>query len=114
MQSKLFRIKLKAGSYKKLCKQVDYMKDKIDQVKFEMDQKGYYWDSVFFEIINDQEYMVVVAKSKDFSSIIRDDNAIETTPSRDVYNQFKDSCWMSAPDVQEALFCFNKDMTFSK
>ena len=74
MQSKLLKIKLNPNSRSHLNTLISYMRENIEFPKSEMDQKGYFWDSVFFEKVDKFEYIYIVIKSDDFSKIMMDEN----------------------------------------
>ena len=114
MESKLLKIKLNSNSRTKLDELILYMQENIEFPKNEMDQKGYYWDSIFYEKDSEFEYIYIVIKSNDFSKIMMDEVGLIETPFRDVYNKFRNECW--APELYldiEPIFCFNSSMTFS-
>lgn len=113
MQSKLLEIKLKPGSKPKVQELINFMKSSIEDPRDEMAQKGYFWDSVFFDIKDGQELLYIVLKSEDFSSIKIDESEIEATPFRTYYNLFRKECW--APEMYndiEDIHCFNKSLVF--
>ncbi|EIV1777545.1 hypothetical protein MOU97_004230 [Vibrio vulnificus] len=90
------------------------MRENIEFPKSEMEQKGYFWDSVFFEKTDESEYIFIVIKSADFSKIMVDENELVATPFRDVYEKFRSQCW--APELYqdiEPIFCFNASLTFA-
>ncbi|MGS0680515.1 DUF6176 family protein [Shewanella sp. 125m-7] len=114
MESKLLKIKLKLGSREKLDNLICYMRENIEFPKSEMGQKGYYWDSVFYESTRDHEHIYIVIKSVDFSKIMLDESALLHTPFREVYEKFRQECWVNEPysDI-DATACFNSSMQFS-
>lgn len=81
--------------------------------KTEMAQKGYFWDSVFFEEVNDQNFIYIVVKSEDFSSIMLNENNLVHTPFREIYEKFQRDAWIpeTYTDIEE-IFCFNESMVF--
>lgn len=115
MQAKLLKIKLNANSRPSLDKLLSYMKENAEFPRVEMAQKGYYWDSAFFETVEDIEYLYIVIKSTDFSTIMMDESELDSTPFREVYEAFRASCWSPEPykDI-EPLICFNSKMEFLK
>ncbi|MBV1908468.1 MAG: hypothetical protein KUG78_04050 [Kangiellaceae bacterium] len=114
MQSKLLEIKLNPGSKNRVLELIDTMKNNIELPKYEMTQKGYYWDSVFFDIKAGQELLYMVIKSEDFSKIMIDESELKPTPFRLFYEKFRSECW--APEMYndiEALICFNQCLDFN-
>jgi len=90
------------------------MRENIEFPKSEMDQKGYYWDSVFYEMNDTAEYMYIVIKSSNFSNIIIDEADLLISPFRVVYERFREECW--APEHYldiEPIFCFNSSLVFT-
>ena len=81
--------------------------------KTEMEQKGYFWDSVFFEEANDKNYIYIVVKSADFTTIMKDEEGLIATPFREVYEKFRLETWVpdTYKDIEE-IFCFNDSMVF--
>ena len=78
-----------------------------------MAQKGYYWDSAFFEKINNTDFLCLVIKPPDFSKIMMDESELIATPFRDLYEAFRQSSWASEQyDDLESLACFNSEMKF--
>ena len=115
METKLLKIAMNPGSKEKLKELLEYMKSNIHFPKNEMEQKGYYWDSVFYDCDERVEYMYVVLKSHDFSKIMTDESALIETPFRAVYDKFRRECW--APERYadiEPLYCFNTQMEFDR
>jgi len=114
MQSKLLKIKLNPDSRGKLKDLIDYMQKNISFPKNEMAQKGYFWDSVFFDQSGEAEYLYVVLKSEDFSKIMMDESELDATPYREIYEKFRKTCWAPEPyqDI-EPIACFNSSMVFS-
>ncbi|MFC3032732.1 DUF6176 family protein [Pseudoalteromonas fenneropenaei] len=113
METKLLKIKLNPGSREKVDSLLAYMKSHIDFPKQEMEQKGYFWDSVFYDCEAEDEFLYIVLKSKSFSKIMTDEAGLISTPFREVYEKFRKECW--APEHYndvEALFCFNKEVSF--
>lgn len=114
MESKLLKIKLNSNSRVHLDQLISYMRENIEFPKNEMEQKGYFWDSVFYEKHEGFEYLYIVIKSTDFSKIMMDENELIISPFRDVYEQFRSQCWASEPYLDfEPIFCFNSSMNFS-
>ncbi|MBL4942280.1 MAG: hypothetical protein JKY81_11530 [Colwellia sp.] len=114
MESKLLKIKLYFNSRVQLNQLIPYMRENIEFPKSEMDQKGYFWDSVFYEKDEEFEYVYIVIKSTDFSKIMLDESELIVSPFRDVYEQFRSQCWVSEPYLDlEPIFCFNSSMVFS-
>ncbi|WP_299803566.1 DUF6176 family protein [uncultured Shewanella sp.] len=114
MESKLLKIKLKLGAREKLDDLICYMRENIQYPKGEMDQKGYYWDSVFFESSAEYESVYIVIKSEDFSKIMLDESTLDHTPFREVYEKFRLECWVNEPYTDiEPVICFNSSMQFS-
>ncbi len=114
MESKLLKIKLTPNSRAHLETLISYMRDNIDFPKSEMEQKGYFWDSVFYEETQEFEYIYIVIKSTNFSKIMIDENDLIVTPFRKVYEKFRAQCWAPEPyEDFEPIFCFNSSMTFS-
>lgn len=114
MESKLLKIRMASDSKEKVTALVDYMRANIDQPFSEMTQKGYLWDSVFWESTPEAEYLYIVIKSADFAKIMRDETELVATPFRAIYERFRSSCWTSAGYVELApVFCFNAAMHFS-
>jgi hypothetical protein len=90
------------------------MRENIEFPKSEMEQKGYFWDSVFYEKNDEFEYIYIVIKSVDFSKIMMDESKLIVSPFRDVYEKFRSTCWASEPYVDlEPVFCFNSSFTLS-
>ena len=87
MESKLLKIKLMLGSRSKLDHLISYMRQNIEYPKGEMEQKRYYWDSVFYESTRDHEHIYIVIKTPDFSKIMLDESELLYTPFREVYEQ---------------------------
>jgi hypothetical protein len=75
-----------------------------------MEQKGYFWDSFF---IDQDNTLFMVLKSHDFSSIMMDESALIATEFREVYDAFRQACWVqeSYQDIDE-LYCFNQAFSF--
>jgi len=114
VESKLLKIKLNPNSREHLNQLISYMRENIEFPKSEMEQKGYFWDSVFFEKDEEFEYIYVVIKSTNFSEIMMDESELIVSPFRDVYEQFRTQCWVSEPYLDlEPIFCFNSSITFS-
>ena len=89
------------------------MKANIEQPANEMAQKGYFWDSVFFDNEAGIEYLYIVLKSGDFSKIMVDESNLIPTPFRDIYEKFRNECWVPEPYADiEFLQCFNSEMQF--
>ena len=113
MQAKLLKIKLNSNSRAQLDQLLRYMQENVDFPRKEMAQKGYYWDSAFYEVVEGIEYLYIVIKSADFSTIKTDESEIDVTPFRDVYEAFRLSCWSPEPYADlEPLVCFNSEMKF--
>ncbi|WP_337993082.1 hypothetical protein [Thalassomonas haliotis] len=90
------------------------MRENIEFPKSEMEQKGYFWDSVFYEKDEEYEYIYIVIKSSDFSKIMMDESELVVSPFRGVYEKFRSQCWASEPYIDiEPIFCFNSTLTFS-
>jgi len=83
--------------------------------KNEMQQKGYFWDSVFFEEVNGKNFMYIVVKSEDFTTIMQNETDLIETPFRKIYEKFRLDTWVSETykDIEE-VFCFNESMVFIK
>lgn len=114
MESKLLKINLKLGSREKLDVLICYMRENIQFPMSEMEQKGYYWDSVFFESSPEYESIYIVIKSEDFSKIMLDESTLVYTPFREVYEKFRFECWANEPYTDiEPVICFNSSMQFS-
>ena len=114
MESKLLKIKLNPNSRSDLDTLITYMRDNIEFPKSEMEQKRYFWDSVFYEKSDEFEYIYIVIKSKDFSKIMMDESELIISPFRDVYEKFRSTCWAPEPYIDlEPVFCFNSSLTFS-
>jgi hypothetical protein len=114
VESKLLKIKLNPNSRSHLDSLISYMRENIEFPKSEMEQKGYFWDSVFFETSDEFEYIYIVIKSADFSKIMLDESELIISPFRDVYEEFRSQCWVTEPYVDlEPIFCFNSSFTFS-
>ena len=114
MESKLLKIKLKAGSRSDIDSLVAYMRTNITYPRNEMSQKGYYWDSIFVEQGDKVDFLYIVIKSEDFSKIMVDESELLSTPFRQVYDDFKAKCWLPGPyEDLEPVFCFNSAMQFS-
>lgn len=113
MQSKLLKIKLKANSRAHLAALVDYIESHTMQPKYEMQQKGYYWDSLFIESSSKCDYLYMVIKSDDFSKIMVNEDELIATEFRGVYESFRSQCWLADgyKDI-EAVACFNSAMVF--
>ncbi|WP_144394515.1 DUF6176 family protein [Pleionea sediminis] len=113
METKLLKILLKPRSKTRVKQLINYIKKNIDQPKFEMAQKGYFWDSVFYESDQENDYLLIVLKSSDFSNIMLDDSQLVETEFRAFYNQFRKDCWHpSGYKDLEVLACFNQAMEF--
>jgi hypothetical protein len=90
------------------------MRENIEFPKSEMEQKGYFWDSVFYEKEDKFECIYIVIKSDDFSNIMMDESELVVSPFRDVYEKFRTTCWAPGPYIDlEPIFCFNSSLTFS-
>ena len=90
------------------------MQNNIEFAKSEMAQKGYFWDSVFFETIEATEFLYIVIKSEDFSKIMIDESELVETPFREIYETFRKSCWSPEPYTDiEPIACFNNLVNFS-
>lgn len=114
MEAKLLKIPLKSGVREKVDALLGYMKSNNAFPKSEMEQKGYYWDSVFYSDEQGVEYLFIVLKSNDFSRIMVDESSLIETPFRQVYEDFRRECWAPEPYQDlEALCCFNSDMNFT-
>lgn len=113
MESKLLKIELNPGSRPHLEALIQFMQDNIEFPRNEMEQKGYYWDSVFIENIEGIDYLYVVIKSNDFSSIMRDEQGLIETPFREVYEAFRKQCWAPRPYVDiTSIARFNSKVVF--
>jgi hypothetical protein len=110
LQSKLLKIKLKKGSRPHLEKLLVYMKENYRFPLNEMEQKGYFWDSVF---LDGEDQLYIVLKSADFSKIMENEEQLIATPFREIYDNFRNDCWSSDPyeDI-ESLASFNRSFTF--
>lgn len=114
MESRLLKIRMVSDSRARLDSLIQYMREHIDQPRSEMTQKGYFWDSVFWESGPDADYLYIVLKSQDFTRIMSDDAELIATPFRAVYDRFRATSWTSEPYVEmEPIFCFNDTMRFS-
>ena len=114
MESKLLKIKLNPNSRSHLDSLISYMRENIEFPKSEMEQKGYFWDSVFYEKRDCFEYIYIVIKSTDFSKIMMDESELVISPFRDVYEKFRSQCWAAEPYLDfEPIFCFNSSLNFS-
>lgn len=113
MESKLLRIELQPSSRATLNSLINFMVENPINPKTEMAQKGYFWDSVFFEEVNDQNFIYIVVKSEDFSSIMLNENNLVHTPFREIYEKFQRDAWIpeTYTDIEE-IFCFNESMVF--
>ena len=113
MQAKLLRIKLNPNSRARLDNLLEYMQSNPEFPRQEMEQKGYYWDSAFFEKVNNVEFLYLVIKSPDFSKIMMDESQLIATPFRDLYDAFRQSSWAPEPyEDLELLTCFNSEMKY--
>ena len=114
MQAKLLKIKLNAGSKSHVEALIDYMQKNPQQPLSEMQQKGYFWDSVFFDTHDQTEYLYIVIKSPDFSKIMTDESDLVATDFRAVYEKFRQQCWAPEPykDI-DLICCFNQALAFS-
>jgi hypothetical protein len=110
MESKLLKVKLQPNSKEKLLELVDYIKQNPTEPFSEMQQKGYFWDSFF---IDDEDFLFMVLKSKNFASIMQDDASLIETAFRSHYQRFRSLCWVqgSYQDIEE-IYCFNKGLSF--
>jgi len=115
MESKLLRIQLKPSSRGKVESLVKFMIENPIHPKEEMKQKGYFWDSIFLEEVNDKNFVYIVLKSENFSSIMLNEKGLIETPFREIYEQFRIEAWMpeTYTDIEE-IFCFNESMVFIK
>jgi len=115
MESKLLRIQLKPSSRGKVESLVKFMIENPIHPKEEMKQKGYFWDSIFLEEVNDKNFVYIVLKSENFSSIMLNEKGLIETPFREIYEQFRKEAWMpeTYTDIEE-IFCFNESMVFIK
>ena len=113
MESKLLRIELKPLSREKVKSLINFMVENPIYPKTEMEQKGYFWDSVFFEEINDKNYIYIVVKSDDFTTIMQDEEDLIKTPFCEIYEKFRSETWLpeTYKDIEE-IFCFNESMVF--
>ncbi|MCB0326114.1 MAG: hypothetical protein KDD52_00695 [Bdellovibrionales bacterium] len=93
LHTRLARIPLKKGSRKKFEDLVAYMKEHYDEYQFESSQKGYWWDSVFYEEGTEQDTLWITSKSPAWD-MIKGDQDIETTHFRKVYDVFRQECWL--------------------
>lgn len=109
MESKLLRIKLKPGSEEKVRSLIARMKADIESVKSEMDQLGYYWDSVFMGDVGDCTYLYIVGKSQDWSK--KAQGVTQPTTFRTYYEEFKADCWDES-DQLDHIWCPNGTMEF--
>lgn len=113
MESKLLKIKLNKGSEVYVQELIKYMQSNIALPKNEMEQKGYFWDSVFFAIEDHEEFMYLVLKSKDFSNIVINDNEIVATEFRNIYDEFRKKCWSQSGYTEPTFIaCFNTVFEF--
>lgn len=110
MEAKLLKVKLQPHSRAKFEDLLEFMKANPQLPQTEMAQKGYFWDSFF---IDNDDNLFMVLKSPDFSKIVIDDAEIVPTAFREVYDQFRQACWVkgSYQDI-EALCCFNDSLSF--
>lgn len=110
MEAKLLKVKLQPNSRAKFEALLEFMQTHPQLPQTEMAQKGYFWDAFF---IDNDDNLFMVLKSPDFSKIIIDDTEIVPTAFRDVYDKFRQECWVkgSYQDI-EALFCFNDSLSF--
>jgi hypothetical protein len=93
---------------------IAYMRTHIEEPRSEMAQKGYFWDSVFWQSTEEGDFLYIVLKSENFAAIMRDDIGLLATPFRKVYDRFRKLCWSPDGYVEmEPVFCFNSSMTFS-
>lgn len=110
MESKLLKVKLKSGARQKFLELVELIKNQPNDSFSEMAQKGYYWDSFF---LDQENYLYMVLKSADFSSIMMDDSMLIKTAFRQNYDEFRARYWIddTYQDIEE-LFCFNDAINF--
>ena len=112
MQTKLIKIPLKPGSRAAVDKLIHYMKSSPELPFNEMNQKGYFWDSVFLDA---QFNLYIVIKSPDFSSVMLNNDDLVETDFRSMYETFRQQAWQSdAYEDIEALACFNQALTFEQ
>lgn len=91
MQARMGKIPIKKGK-EQIAK--DYLSKLLENndIIQEMNQKGYFWDCLFFKEENHQTYLYVIAKSKDWSKI-KGTKDIQVTPARAFYDKFIAECW---------------------
>ena len=93
---------------------ITYMRENIEYPYNEMAQKGYFWDATFFEESEGNEYLYIVIKSDDFTTIMDNEDNLTATPFRAIYETFREQCWAPEPYTDiESLFCFNSSINFS-
>ncbi|WP_228371076.1 hypothetical protein [Shewanella piezotolerans] len=52
-------------------------------------KKGYYWDSLFIESSSECDFLHMVSKAADFSTILINEDEPIATPFRAVYEDFR-------------------------
>ena len=106
MEAKLLRLKLKPRSLQKVDALLQKMKKDMNFVIDEMNQLKYFWDSVFIQTIDGNDYMYIVTKSEDFSKSPR--QVLKSTPFREYYEAFKKECWSDDFIFIDSVWCPNK------
>lgn len=101
--ARLGRVPLRKGSRMKVDALLSYMKENIAFVESEMSQKGYWWDTVYYEEASDCDFFWFVAKSKNWDAI-KTDEQISQTPFRSVYDKFRKECWLKDKLTEEDYF----------
>lgn len=94
METKLGIAKLKPNSKENVLKMIEWTKNNSELASKHMENKGYYWDSLFLESRPDGDYLIYVCKSSDWSKIkISDENPLNDWSRK--YLRWKEETWES-------------------
>ena len=105
METKIGIAKLKPHSKNQVLELLDQTRQMQAEAKAHMQDKGYYWDSVFIHETNHGDYLIYVCKSPDWSKIKRGDESPLNEWS-ELYLEWKDLFWESnTMTPQDDLLC---------
>jgi hypothetical protein len=112
MRAKLIRAKLKPGSRQRVLELIAFMKENRGFVRDEMRQKNYFWDSVFSETVGNDDFILIICKSPDWSET-KQDEEIQHTPFREYYLNFKKDCWaVEHANSLDDIWCPDQELRF--
>lgn len=115
MEAKLGRVKIKKDKIKETKEFIHEFQGSKEDVFLEMNQKEYYWDSVFLKEEGDTPYLYTVLKFKK-NARFKSTDEIKTTNFRTRYNKFITECWDEdsgfVTDMVDALWVPNRSLNW--